>query len=137
MKHSTLAAGLFLLVSARVCAAELQGQAYQQVSDLASGQAAPKMYDGAGSLAVLEQMSVPSAAGSLAPASVSAAALQAPSRPAIEAVPIPQGMEIAVLRSAPARGPRAPARNYGAPLGALIGMAAGLSIGVGLSKALA
>lgn len=142
MKHSTLAAGLLLLLSARVGAVEVRGQAYEQVSDLAAQQSAPKMYDGNGSMAVLEQLSVPAAAGALAPAAITAgapaSALQAPSRPAIEAVPIPQGMEIAVIRSAPApRETSTPARNYGAPLGALIGMTAGLAIGVGISKALA
>lgn|GEM_PF-1979278 len=139
MKRLMTAAAVLLLLGVRASAAQFKSGAYEQAADLASGQIAPSVYDGSITLPVLQKSVAPSAQAAASPAAMAAPRPVVPAPSRLEAVPIPQGMEIAVVRAAsPApAAPRRSARDLAAPLGAMIGLATGFSIGFALSKSLA
>jgi len=137
MKQTTFAALLLAAFGARASAAQFKSTTFEQASDLASGQSAPAVYDGVHSLPVLEQMAMtgtPAKAPQNAPAAATPT-LVAPRAPHFENVPMPQAMEIVSLPRAEA--PKGLPRGAAAPLGALVGMTAGLGMALGLSKVLA
>jgi hypothetical protein len=150
MKRWTLAATILTVLTARASAAQqFKSGAYEQAADMASGAVVPSVYDGSITLPVLQKAAVPAPQTSVTPAAavptvavpaVAAAAVPPAVVPApshLEEVPIPQGMEIAVVRRDSAPSPRRSARDLAAPLGAMIGLATGFSIGFALSKSLA
>jgi hypothetical protein len=142
MKRWSFAAALLAAFSVKASAAQFKSSTFEQASDLAAGQTAPAVYDGARSLPVFEQMGMNQAqdAARSAPAPAPQAVAAAPARvstPRIYDVPMPQGMEIASLPREAAPAKPGASRDLAAPLGALIGLSAGLGIGLGLSKALA
>lgn len=136
MKHWMLAAAV-LVLSVKAGAADLRNRALDQAARLAAGQDSPLVYDGARTLPAVEQFGMSAAP---APTAATGRAFAAPAHesPArIDDVPMPENFAV-VSRPAP----RAAAhpfstRRRNAPLGALLGLAAGFSLSFGLSKALA
>ncbi|NNN05008.1 MAG: hypothetical protein HKL90_03820 [Elusimicrobia bacterium] len=138
MKRWMFAAAV-LVLSVKAQAADLRNRAFEQAATLAAGQDSPVVYDGARTLPAVEQFGM-SAAPTPSPAAAPSAAFTAPAHesPArIDDVPMPQNFAV-VPRPAPRADARPlSTRRLNAPLGALLGLAAGFSLSFGLSKALA
>jgi hypothetical protein len=144
MKRWTFAAALMTVLTLKTSAAEFKSNTFEQASTLASGQAAPAVYDGSRSFPVLEQMGMnaaPNAAAKPMGAPTAETAIAAPARATfprmLENVPMPQGMEAFSLPRTAFAPKNGAARDIAAPLGALIGLAAGFGAALGLSKVLA
>ncbi len=128
---------LLTALGARAGAATLKDPALDQAVKLAGADQAPLVYDGSRNLPSIEAYGMAAAPASARP---SAATIAAPPPPAhaaaVDQVPMPREW-VAVPAPARAAAPAAPLRRYYPALGALVGMAAGFSLSVGLSKILA
>ncbi len=136
MKHWMLAAAV-LVLSVKAGAADLRNRALDQAAKLAAGQDSPVVYDGARTLPAIEQfgMSAAPAASAAAGTVFTAPTHESPS--AIDDVPMPQNFGVVPHPLLRAAAQPNSTRRVNAPLGALLGLAAGFSLSFGLSKALA
>lgn len=134
MKHWLLAAAA-LVLSVKAGAADLRNRAFDQAAKLAAGQDSPIVYDGARTLPAVEQFGM-SAAPAAAPAGAAFTAPAHDSPARIDDVPMPDDFKVMPHPAPRAAAQPFAARRLNAPLGALLGLAAGFSLSFGLSKAL-
>ena len=136
MKHWMLAAAA-LVLAMKAGAADLRNRAFDQAAKLAAGQDSPVVYDGARTLPAIEQFGMSAAP---APSAAAGTVFTAPTREspyAIDDVPMPQNFGVVPHPPAHTTARPVSTRRLNAPLGALLGLAAGFSLSFGLSKALA